>query len=824
MEKKRFICRRVLSFCIVLVLGIFTLVGCQSQGDGYSVTFNTCTKLETNKLKDRTVKAGEKIARPNLYMADEKYDNYLVEGWYLDPEYQTEWNFDKDVVEGDIVLYAKWGKQYSVRYFCSNMNIEKLSVNVKEGETAPMQEYIYPGYKVLGYYADAGYSVPYDFTKGITQDTDIYVRMSDGIHWDGKTISESYQMEKATGDTSVIGEITYVEDEGESYAKVDFGYAERADSRMTVFPGLDMTHSQILTFQYKNLGNTPKLRLFWTVTYEDGTVSGQDGQDRTWDYGEVEIKSGMSEEDDWATLTVDMGELSKINGASQWAGGKILSMLRIDSLYSAGMDKEWVDNIILFKEISFAAGEEVMSADTVTIEADDVFAVMEAGKAQESVSKGLVFPKDRAYSSPKQGTQQYNMKDCATYFFPYGTKQGLVSYDVSDLNIDMESNQKIYIKYKNEGYGTRLTVRYHTKDGKTGEQTVKMKKNMRQFAKLEIDMMSDEDWKGKLETIDLIYNKKDTNNVLSVASIYLDKFVATDLPGINFVDDKCAGFTTNDNYKILFDSKSEASYIEMLKDTVTLQKNVSVDASVYDTLEFSYSIPTAGVKGIELGYQIGGRWYTESLEDVKRTSGFETVTLPLQKKGTVTKMRIVLEGKGKLSLRFLQFKADKDYALDFTDGKYVTDHFNLQWTVNYGVDYDSTRGAAYLTGSAAQGSRCMFYLGASGYMNNIKLDSANKKIYVCYNNPGEARTASLRVYYAGSDNLTGSGIAGDDKTVSATKSELATVNLKGNMKAGEWAVAVFDFSSLNLFSASRNATMLALEPGGELYLRSIVLK
>ncbi len=823
MENKKNIGKRVLILCATLVLGLFALAGCQSSGDGYSVTFNTCTNLKTNKLKDRTVKAGEKITRPNLYMADEKYSNYLVEGWYLEPEYKTVWNFESDVVNEDIVLYAKWEKQYYVRYFCSNMNIERLSVSVKEGETAPTQEYIYPGYKVLGYYADAGYSIPYDFTQKITQDTDIYVRMSEGIHWDGKTIYENYQMEKATGDSSVIGEITYVEGE-ESYARVDFGYAERADSRMVVFPGLDMTDSQILTIKYKNLGKTPKFRIFWTVTYADGTVSGQDGTDRTWDSGEVDIQSNMSEDDDWATLTIDMGELSKINGASQWAGGKILSYFRLDALYSASSNEEWVDNIMLFKEISFAAGEEVVSADTVDLQADNVFEMMAAGEMQESVAKGLIFPKDRVYSIPKQGTQQYNMKDCATYYFPYGTKQGLVTYDMSDMNIDMKSNQKIYIKYKNEGYGTRLTVRYHTKDGVIGEQTVKMKKNMKQYAQLEVSMLNDEDWDGKLTEIDLIYNKKDTNNVLSVASIYLAPFVATDLPGINFVDDKCAGFTTNDNYKILFDSKSEASYIEMLKDQITLQKNVSIDTSVYETLEFSYSIPTAGVKGIEIGYQIGGKWYTESLDDVKRTSGFETVSLPLQKKGTVTKMRVVLSGKGKLSLRSLQFKVNQDYALDFSDGKYVRDYFNLQWTVNYGVDYDSTRGAAHLTGSASQGSRCMFYLGASGFRNNISLDAANKKIYVCYNNPGEARTAVLNVYYAGRENTTGSGIAGDDKSVSETKSVRATAQLQGNMKAGEWAVAVFDYSDLGLFSSSRNATMLALEPGGEIYLRSIVLK
>ena len=109
-------------------------------------------------------------------------------------------------------------------------------------------------------------------------------------------------------------------------------------------------------------------------------------------------------------------------------------------------------------------------------------------------------------------------------------------------------------------------------------------------------------------------------------------------------------------------------------------------------------------------------------------------------------------------------------------------------------------------------------------MNNVRLDSANKKVYVCYNNPGEARVAALNVYYAGSDNTTGSGMAGDDGSVSETKGVGTTAMLKGNMKEGEWAVAVFDFSSLNLFSSNRNATMVSFAPGGDVYLRSIVLK
>lgn len=814
----------ILVFLTMFVLGVLTFTGCQSK-KGYTVTFNTCTTMETNKIKDRIVAEGEKVSKPNLYMSDEKYSkNCLVEGWYVDPEYTTEWDFETDVVKEDMMLYAKWEKQYLVKYFVSIQKEPMLGVYVKEGEKAPTQDTIVPGYKVLGYYADAGYSSPYDFEQGVTQETDIYVRLSDGFCWDGKSIVDNWLLVQASGENSKIGEVTYVENENESYARVDFGYSELPDGRITAYPMRDMTSSQILTIKYKNLGNCPGFRFYWTVKYADGTVSGQDGDDRTWDFGEVEIKRNMSEDDDWETLTIDMGKLSTINGASQWAGGQTLDMFRIDSLYHVGLDEEYVDDVILFKEISFSKGQDYPATDSVKLASDNVFEVLAVSDAQESVEKGYVFPKDRKQSVPKLGTLQYTMTDCMTYFFPYGEKQGLVSYDMSDMKIDMKSNQMLYIKYKNHGYGTRLTVRYHTTDGVTGEQTVKMRTAMSQYGLLTVNMLNDEDWNGKLESIDLIYNKKDTNNVLSVQSIYLEPFTAKYLPGINFVDDKCAGFKTNDAYKIVFDTKNEASYVEMLQDNVTLVKNVSVNTAIYSKLNFTYSIPADGIDSIQVGYQIGGKWYTETIDSVKRTSGYETVSFDLQKKGTVTKMRVVLEGRGRISLRTLEFKVDPAYSLDLSESTYLDQHFDMSWVVKCGATYDEKKGAVLLSRDDVGTAMAYFYFGASGYMNNIRLDSASEKVYVCYNNPGEARTATLNVYYAGNDNQTGSGMAGNDKNVSETKWVSATAELQGNMKEGEWAVAVFDYSGLNLFSANRNATCVSLVPGGDIYLRSIVLK
>ena len=57
-----------------------------------------------------TVDKGSKLSRPE----DPKAAGWLFLNWYVDEEYQETWNFDKDTVESDITLYAKWVEQTSL--------------------------------------------------------------------------------------------------------------------------------------------------------------------------------------------------------------------------------------------------------------------------------------------------------------------------------------------------------------------------------------------------------------------------------------------------------------------------------------------------------------------------------------------------------------------------------------------------------------------------------------------------------------------------------------------------------------------------------------
>ena len=51
-----------------------------------------------------TVEEGKTFSEPTFT----PIDHYTLEGWYLDEEYTTRWNFDTDVVTQDTILFAKW--------------------------------------------------------------------------------------------------------------------------------------------------------------------------------------------------------------------------------------------------------------------------------------------------------------------------------------------------------------------------------------------------------------------------------------------------------------------------------------------------------------------------------------------------------------------------------------------------------------------------------------------------------------------------------------------------------------------------------------------
>ena len=62
-----------------------------------------------SEIGNQTVLFGEKITRPK----DPVREGYVFSGWYADIHLTDEWDFEKDVVEGNMSLYAKWTEKVS---------------------------------------------------------------------------------------------------------------------------------------------------------------------------------------------------------------------------------------------------------------------------------------------------------------------------------------------------------------------------------------------------------------------------------------------------------------------------------------------------------------------------------------------------------------------------------------------------------------------------------------------------------------------------------------------------------------------------------------
>ncbi len=86
---------------ILLTLStIFLLVACQEEIVQYQVDFATNGGSEVVSV---TVNEQSKINKPTTLR-----DGYKFMGWYLDSNFTTAWDFDVDVVNENITLYAKW--------------------------------------------------------------------------------------------------------------------------------------------------------------------------------------------------------------------------------------------------------------------------------------------------------------------------------------------------------------------------------------------------------------------------------------------------------------------------------------------------------------------------------------------------------------------------------------------------------------------------------------------------------------------------------------------------------------------------------------------
>lgn len=85
---------------LICLISILELAACVIN-EKFTVSFNT---MGGTIVENAYVKKGNKVQKPTKPTKE----GYVLIGWYTDDNFEKQWNFNVDVVENDICLYALW--------------------------------------------------------------------------------------------------------------------------------------------------------------------------------------------------------------------------------------------------------------------------------------------------------------------------------------------------------------------------------------------------------------------------------------------------------------------------------------------------------------------------------------------------------------------------------------------------------------------------------------------------------------------------------------------------------------------------------------------
>ncbi|GAA6427780.1 InlB B-repeat-containing protein [Dielma fastidiosa] len=148
--------------------------GSGSHSTSYAVRFVSENGKIIGYISD--IRAGGKINEP---MKPTK-SGYTFTGWYLDKECTQPWDFAKDTVKENLILYAGWEKiepsqKNHVVIFNYLIDNEYHSESVSEGNIAAMPAKPFKeGYTFTGWYIDQDCTIPWDFDNRVYSDLTLF--------------------------------------------------------------------------------------------------------------------------------------------------------------------------------------------------------------------------------------------------------------------------------------------------------------------------------------------------------------------------------------------------------------------------------------------------------------------------------------------------------------------------------------------------------------------------------------------------------------------------------------------------------------------------
>jgi|GEM_PF-906994 len=122
---------------------------------------------------EEKVESGKTAAKPE----DPTEDGWKFKGWYISDDYIGE-PFDfTTAITGDTTLHAKWARTWTVTFDVGDHGTAPAAQTVEDGAKAtkpadPTAE----DYSFQGWYTDTRYTMEYDFSKEVTEDTTVYAK------------------------------------------------------------------------------------------------------------------------------------------------------------------------------------------------------------------------------------------------------------------------------------------------------------------------------------------------------------------------------------------------------------------------------------------------------------------------------------------------------------------------------------------------------------------------------------------------------------------------------------------------------------------------
>ncbi|MDE7213346.1 MAG: InlB B-repeat-containing protein, partial [Anaeroplasmataceae bacterium] len=135
----------------------------------FTVTFNS--REGTHVVSLVNVVYGSTIEKPT----DPTRKGYTFVGWYKDAACTNAFDFEEDVVTGNITLYAKWElSEYTVTF--GNTSLAQQIVPVGGKATKPNTDPVKANFTFAGWYEDAACTKAWDFNTVLTKSVTIYAK------------------------------------------------------------------------------------------------------------------------------------------------------------------------------------------------------------------------------------------------------------------------------------------------------------------------------------------------------------------------------------------------------------------------------------------------------------------------------------------------------------------------------------------------------------------------------------------------------------------------------------------------------------------------